>query len=185
MIEYTTSKTNQDLLQILELQKRNLPQNLTAEKKSLQGFVTVMHSFETLFKMNSIEKSIVAKDGDQVIGYLLAMTKASKDDIPILIPMFNEFDNILYRGKKIAEYNYLVVGQVCVDEAYRGQGILDECYTEYKEHFKNKYDFAITEIHTSNKRSIRAHQRIGFEIIHNYKDPDGDLWEVVLWDWRA
>lgn len=185
MIEYITAKSDTDILQILELQKNNLPQNLTQEQKTTQGFVTVIHSFDTLKKMNSIEQSIIAKKDSRVIGYLLAMTKASRNDIPILFPMFNVFDNVMYNNKKISAYQYIVVGQVCIDAAYRGQGILDNCYTVYRDNFKNKYDFAITEIHISNKRSIQAHKRIGFKLIHTYQDPNGDEWEVVLWDWGA
>lgn len=48
----------------------------------------------------------------------------------------------------------------------------------------HKYDFAITEIHKSNIRSIKAHARIGFELIHSYKDPNGDEWDIVIWDWK-
>ena len=97
MIVYTTAKTNEDILQILELQKSNLPQNLTDEQKATQGFVTVVHSFDTLKKMNTMEQSIIAKDDDRVIGYLLAMTRESKNDIPVLIPMFDIFDNVMYQ----------------------------------------------------------------------------------------
>ena len=185
MIVYTTAKTNEDIHGILELQKKNLPQNLTSEQKTTQGFVTVIHSFDTLKKMNDIEQSVIAKDDDRVIGYLLAMTRESRNDIPVLIPMFNVFDNVMFNNKKISEYKYIVVGQVCIAEGYRGQGILDNCYTEYKKRFKEKYDFAITEIHDTNKRSINAHKRIGFETIHHYQDPKGDEWDVVLWNWRT
>jgi len=184
MIVYTTAKTNEELLQVLELQKNNLPQNLTEEQKATQGFVTVIHSFETLQKMNSIEQSIIAKDNDLVIGYLLAMTRASKNDIPVLIPMFDAFDNVVYNDKKISAYKYIVVGQVCIAEGWRGQGILDNCYAEYRNHFRDKYDFAITEIHITNKRSVNAHKRIGFETVHIYRDPAGDEWEIVVWEWR-
>ena len=69
MIVYTTAKTDNDIRQIIELQKSNLPQNLTEEQKNSQGFVTVVHSFETLKKMNDAEASIIAKDGEKVIGY--------------------------------------------------------------------------------------------------------------------
>ena len=115
-----------------------MPQSLSQEQMDSQGFVTVVHSFETLKKMNDTEASIIAKDGDKVIGYLLAMTNASRDDIPILIPMFEAFDQVIFHDKKIASFNYLVVGQVCVAEGYRGKGILDDCYEAYKEHFKSK-----------------------------------------------
>ncbi len=184
MIIYTTAKTNEEILQILELQKNNLPQNLTDEQKATQGFVTVIHSFEILQKMNAIEESIIAKEDGHVIAYLLAMTTKSKDDVPVLIPMFNVFDNVRYNDRNISEYNYIVVGQVCVAKAWRGQGILDNCYAAYKRHFSSKYDFAITEILDTNKRSIQAHKRIGFHTVHSYPAAGGDQWKVVLWDWR-
>ncbi|SFD10049.1 hypothetical protein SAMN05518672_101473 [Chitinophaga sp. CF118] len=185
MIVYTTSKTDKDLLQILELQKKNLPASLTSEQISTQGFVTVSHSFDDLQKMNNIEESIIAKDDDHVIAYLLAMTAKSKLDIPVLVPMFEVFDNITFQNKKISDYQYIVVGQVCVAAGYRGIGILDSCYSEYKRHFENKYDFAITEISSRNLRSLNAHKRIGFDTIYEYAAPDGETWSIVLWNWRV
>jgi ribosomal protein S18 acetylase RimI-like enzyme len=183
MICFTTIKFDEEIYEVIALQKINLPQSLSQEQMDSQGFVTVVHSFTTLKKMNDTEASIIAKDDDKVIGYLLAMTNASRNDIPILIPMFGAFDDVVYHGKKIAAFHYIVVGQVCVAEGYRGIGILDNCYDTYKEHFKNKYDFAITEINKNNKRSIRAHARIGFELVHSYKDATGNEWDIVIWDW--
>ena len=183
MIYFTTAKSDDEIFQIIELQKNNLPQNLTAEQIASQGFVTVVHSFETLKKMNNTEASIIAKDGESVIGYLLAMTNESRNEFPVLIPMFNAFDEVVYYNKRISAYHYLVVGQVCIAYGYRGMGILDDCYAAYKNHFINKYDFAITEIHKNNNRSIKAHLRIGFELVHSYKDTNGDEWDIVIWDW--
>ncbi|MEP7230558.1 MAG: GNAT family N-acetyltransferase [Ginsengibacter sp.] len=185
MIVYKKVDSSEEIQQVLDLQKINLPQNLTEEEIKDQGFVTVIHSYDTLKKMNDIEQSIIAKNDDHVIGYLLAMTGKSKQDIPVLIPMFGVFDNIIYDNKKISSYEYLVVGQVCIAKEWRGQGILDDCYQSYKKHFSDKYDFAITEISTKNKRSVNAHLRIGFKIIYNYTDSNGIEWEIVLWDWRS
>ncbi|MDQ6903430.1 MAG: GNAT family N-acetyltransferase [Bacteroidota bacterium] len=183
-ITYTAVETDEEIQQILELQKRNLPQNLTPEQVSSQGFVTVIHSFDTLKKMNDTEASIIAKAGDRVIGYLLAMTTEAKADIPVLIPMFTEFDKVVYHHKKISGYNYIVVGQVCIADGWRGQGILDDCYKAYRKHFQSRYDFAITEILQTNKRSLKAHKRIGFESVHIYPDSKGNEWNIVLWDWQ-
>jgi Acetyltransferase (GNAT) family len=184
MITYTTSHSDKDLLDILELQKINLPNNLTGEEIQSQGFVTVLHSFEDLQKMNGIVQSIVAKENDKVIAYLLAMTQQSKSDIPILVPMFETFNKIDFLGKKISEYNYLVVGQVCVAREYRGKAVIDHCYAAYKNHFQDKYEFAITEILTKNLRSINAHKRIGFIEIHRYPAPGNEEWSIMMWDWR-
>lgn len=181
---FTTSQTDQDLLQILDLQKRNLAQSLTPEEIDQEGFVTVHHSFEGLKKMNGYEQSVIAKEGGMVVAYLLAMTQQSKYDIPILAPMFEVFNQVLYQGKKISEFNYLVVGQVCVAKEFRGKGVLDECYREYKRRFGKKYDFAITEIAQKNGRSMKAHERIGFKIIHQYRESNGVDWNIVVWDWN-
>jgi len=184
MIVYTTANSKNDLEGILKLQKANLALSLTKEEIQNQGFVTVDHSYDQLEKLNHQEKHIIAKDIEKVIGYLLAMTKRSRFDIPVLIPMFELFDTVSYNGKKISEYNYLVVGQVCIDKAYRGQGILDHCYAAYRQHYSTKYDFAITEIAGNNLRSLKAHKRIGFQEINIYVSPDKTEWVVVLWDWK-
>jgi ribosomal protein S18 acetylase RimI-like enzyme len=184
MIIYKTADTQNELEGILSLQKINLTERLTTDEVQSQGFVTVNHTYEQLKKLNDYEKHIIAKDGDKVIGYTLAMTQNSKSDIPILIPMFNLFNEVVYAGKKITDYTYIVVGQVCVAKEYRGQGIVDNCYAAYKKHYRTKYDFAITEIASTNVRSLNAHYRIGFKEIETYEDPDSTKWVIVLWDWK-
>ena len=184
MTNYTTATTINDLNGILALQKANLAQGLTLEEIQSQGFVTVNHSYDQLKKLNDCEKHIIAKDNDKIIGYLLAMTQQSKFDIPILVPMFDVFESILYEDKKVTNYNYIVVGQVCIDKEYRGQGILDACYYKYKKYYSAKYDFAITEIASTNLRSLNAHKRIGFKEIYSYLATDYTEWIVVLWDWK-
>lgn len=185
MITYTTAQTKADLEGILALQKANLTRNLSPEDIKSQGFVTIQHSYQQLAKLNEIEAHLIAKDGDRVIAYLLAMTAASKNDIAILDALFESFDKLEYRGKKISDYKYLVVGQVCVDKDYRGQGVLDACYAAYKQFFGQKYDFAITEIARHNIRSLRGHQRIGFKEIHTHQEEEENPteWVVVIWDW--
>lgn len=184
MITYTTASSDGDLQKILDLQKRNLYTALTEEYRKDQGFVTVSHRFQDLKKMNDAEQSIIAREGEKIVAYVLAMTQLSRNDIPVLVPMFEMFDEVQYLDKPVATYNYLVVGQVCVDETYRGKGIFDNSYTAYKNHFQHKYDFAITEIAARNSRSLYAHQRIGFKEIHRYIAPDGIEWIIVIWDWR-
>jgi L-amino acid N-acyltransferase YncA len=186
MTIYTTAESKSDLKGILSLQKENLAQGLTRDEIKSQGFVTVCHSYDQLKKMNDHENHVIAKDNDKVVAYVLAMTQHSRFDIPILLPMFEAFGAISYKGKKITDYNYLIVGQVCIDKAYRGQGLFDNCYAAYKKHFRQKYDFAITEIASTNLRSLNAHKRVGFQEVHSYMAPDSDKtqWIVVVWDWK-
>ena len=184
MITYTTSKTDTDFSEIIGLQKTNLLSQLTEKEMQEQGFVTVVHTLDDLKKMNNYEPNLILKDKNKTVGYLLAMTKNSRLDIPVLIPMFELFDKIYFMGKAISEYNFIVVGQVCIQKDYRGMGLLDKSYVAYKDYFKDKYDFAITEIATSNKRSINGHKRIGFREIHKYTDSKNIEWSIVIWNWK-
>jgi ribosomal protein S18 acetylase RimI-like enzyme len=183
VLTYTTASSEKDLLGIMALQQQNLAIHLQEPEINSQGFVTALHSLHDLQQMNDIEPHIICKENDKVVAYLLAMTCRSQFDIPVLVPMFELFKHISYSGKAIADYHYMVVGQACVDKAYRGQGILDECYRCYRKTFQEKYDFAITEIATRNQRSIKAHQRIGFKELHRYISPDNEEWSIVFWPW--
>ncbi len=184
MLKFVPITTDTDLKKILDLQACNLPQHISSEELASQGFVTVHHDYDTLKRMNDLEQGILLKDEQEVAGYILAMSKACRNDIPILISMFDIFDKVIYNGKSLNEYRYIVVGQVCIAKAYRGQGLLDQAYAAYRDLLAPKYDFAITEIATRNQRSLRAHHRIGFETIHEYASPDGEEWAIVVWDWQ-
>ncbi len=175
--------TVQELQGILDLQAENHLNNLSAEEKSIQGFVTVKHDFDQLLAMNQIAQHIIAKEGEEVVGYILAMTKASKNMIPVLVPMFDQFDELPYLGKMVSEFDYMVVGQVCVGKNHRGQGLFDRMYEAYRQEFKEKYEFAITEISLSNTRSMAAHNRVGFEVIHEFEDKT-QAWAIVCWNWK-
>ncbi len=181
---FTTSTTDKELAEIIALQKKNLPANLTVAEMQEQGFVTVVHSLDDLKKMNQFEQHLVIKDNYTVVGYLLAMTKKSEFDIPVLSPMFEVFDKVSYQNKLLAAYNFIVVGQVCIDKEYRGKGLLNESYQAYKKTFSSKYDFAITEIATANQRSLNAHKTVGFREVHQFTDINQIEWSIVLWDWR-
>jgi|SRR5690554_162018 len=184
MITYTTAKNEDELRGILALQKANLKKNLSEEEIKRDGFVTVDHTYELLNKLHDIAPHIIAKDKSEVVGYVLAMTKKSRFDIPIIFPMFEEFDNIVFKGKTVSDYNYMVVGQACIHKDYRGRGLVENCFRKYKETFADRYDFSITEIAMSNKRSLYAHRKVGYEVVHTYTDPEQNEWAIVIWDWN-
>jgi len=183
MISICLSDSTSELTGILSLQQDNLAQNITVDDKATQGFVTVRHSFDDIMKLHTIEPHVIAKESDKVVAYVLAMTQASRNDIPVLVPMFEQFNKVPYKGKLISEYNYIVIGQTCISKDHRGKGLFDLCYQKYADTFSGKYDFAITEISTSNFRSLKAHQRMGFEVIHRFED-EVEEWNIVLWDWK-
>jgi L-amino acid N-acyltransferase YncA len=184
MINFTLATTEQDLNDILELQQANLRENVSQHERESQGFVTVCHSFEQIQNLNKYEKHVIAKHQNKVIAYALAMTAASKVEIPILAPMFDVFDELEFESKKIADFEYILVGQVCVAKTFRSQGVFDDLYEKYAQFYRSKYDFAITEIASSNTRSRKAHARVGFKEIHAFTDSNLINWVIVIWDWK-
>jgi ribosomal protein S18 acetylase RimI-like enzyme len=181
-LSYQIAQTIEDFQGILNLQREN---HLSSLDSLEHGFVTVLHKIEDIQKMNGFAPHIIAKDGQKVAAYVLAMTVDSKDDVPVLIPMFEQFDQLDFKGKKVSGYHYLVVGQVCVGKDYRGLGVFDQLYQKYKEVHSKDFDFVITEIATNNVRSLKAHQRVGFQEIQRFTDPIPMEWSIVIWDWKS
>ncbi|MDX1919437.1 MAG: GNAT family N-acetyltransferase [Candidatus Caenarcaniphilales bacterium] len=182
-IQITTVQNDQEILEILELQKANLPVNLSKEEIESQGFVTVIHNYEQLKEMNGFEKSVIAKSEGKVVGYCMAMNKEMGESIEVLKPLFNLLNKLTYQDKPLQDFKAIYVGQACIAADFRGRGLLDKMYEKYKECFQNKYDLVLTEIALRNQRSLKAHQRIGFKIIHEYTAPNEEVWAVMVWDW--
>lgn len=181
-IEIGVAKSVHDLQQVLDLQARNHVSIVSDEVRNKEGFVTVKHTIELLTAMNNDAKQIIAHDGDQVVGYALVMLESFQKMIPVLVPMFNMFKEILYKGRPISTYSYYVMGQICVAEDYRGQGIVDKLYAKHRELYSKKFDCCLTEVSTSNGRSMKAHERVGFKTVHTFTDAT-DEWNILLWNW--
>jgi ribosomal protein S18 acetylase RimI-like enzyme len=179
MITYIPVSTDEHIRQILDLQQQNLAANLTDEQKHSQGFVSLVHTFDVLQRMNQQEPSIIALDANNIAGYCLAMTEDFKEEFPDLQPMYKEIA-LMQAQNKLPVKPYITIGQVCVAGAYRGQGVFDSLYEAFKKQFSQRYTFAVTEISARNQRSLQAHKRVGFTIIHTH--PGGE-WLTVLWDW--
>lgn len=188
MLSATTVSTTEELQQILDLQKKYLASSVSKEEMQSQGFVTVQHTLDLLEKMHSLAPSIIIKDDDKVVAYALVMLRECSKLVPELLPMFDIFDRLPYQregsaAKPLTAYSFYVMGQICVEKEYRGQGLFDMLYQKHKEIYQSKFDFIITEVATRNTRSMRAHERVGFKTIHTYTD-ELDHWAVVLWDFH-
>ena len=171
-----------ELLQILQLQQLYLKGYNPSTEEKEQGFVTVHHSFEILEQMHLLSPSVIVKDDDKVVGYALTMVNECRNLIPVLVPMFKMFDKIVYNQKLLIEYNFYVMGQIGIHKDYRGKGLVDMLYQQHKKTYSKQFDFIVTEISTSNGRSMRAHEKSGFKTVHQFTDAE-DEWNIVLWDW--
>lgn len=173
-IQFTVVTFREELLQILELQKKNLAISITNEEKHQEGFVTVEHTYDLLKKMNDAQPHIIAKDDKKVVGYALSMTKEFANHIPILTPLFHKLDSLIPETQ-----NYSVMGQICIDKSYRRMGIFRGLYNQMKNELMPAYSLLLTEVATENLRSLKAHQGIGFSIIETYLSDTE--WNILEW----
>jgi hypothetical protein len=180
-LHFTTAQTDDDLRQILDLQTHNHKSTVSEEVKREQGFLTVRHSWEQIALLHHTTPQIIAKDGDKIAAYALAMLPALGDSIPDLQPMFTLFTQIPWQGGTLSDSTYYVMGQICVGEAYRGRGTFDGLYQKHRELYSPDFDLLITEVSTNNTRSMRAHERVGFRTIHTHQD-HVDNWNVLVWE---
>jgi hypothetical protein len=169
--------------QVLALQQRNLRRSLSPQAQARDGFVYVEHRPEQLAQMAAALPQAVALHGDQVVGYCLCMAPSMRAAIPALAPMFDQFDRMRYRGRVLAEWDYVVGGQVCVDAGYRGRGLVGDLYRTLRRRLPGAPELCVTEIAVRNEISRRAHYRIGFEAVERYCDHE-EHWEVVAWAWQ-
>jgi hypothetical protein len=181
----TTVKNDDDVRGILALQQKNLKKNLSPEQIQSQGFLTVEHKFSVLKAMNDAQPSVIVKDGDTVVAYCLAMFPQFRNDVPELIALFDTIDDIDYDGQTLKDFKYVVMGQVCVGEGYRGMGFFDGMYQKLREELSAKFELCVTDISTNNTRSLKAHARVGFIPVKDFHDATLDeVWRVVVWNWR-
>ena len=72
-ITYHRASTDKELLEILDIQKKNLKVALSENDKKSEGFVSVDHTFEVLKRMNLACPHVIAKSDEKVVGYALCM----------------------------------------------------------------------------------------------------------------
>ena len=179
MITYTTAKTDTDLKEILALQQKNLTKSLSGNEATREGFVTVEHDLRVLRLMNVPYPHILAKAKGKVVGYALTMLKETQIEVPILKPLFDSINEVIFEGVHLAKANYLVMGQICIDKAFRQMGIFKNLYRNYAAQFAPHFDYVITEVSARNNRSLNAHLAAGFEIIHTHEE-EGQKW-IMIW----
>lgn len=175
-MEYKQAQTKQELLQILQLQAKNLRRVLASEVVEKEGFVTVEHDLELLASMNDRCGHIIALEDDELAGYALCMHPEFRNKIPVIEAMFEKIDTYYPDPGR-----YMVMGQVCVAPAFRGKGIFRGLYEHMRTCLYPKYRQIITEVDSRNQRSLNAHLGIGFRELEVYQS-NGRTWHLIALD---
>lgn len=174
-ITYKLTLELDHLTQIIDLQKANHKSAVPDHQKASEGFVTVQHDISLLERIGGDLGHTVALCQDKVVGYALTMLKEYNAEIEILEPMFDVINSSSYKGIDLSTTDYVSMGQICVDQSYRGRGIFRGLYDHMSKALKGKYTHIITEVDPANIRSCNAHQKVGFDVLHAT-----DEWEIII-----
>lgn len=187
--EIRGATSDDDLRQILALQRANLPGTLDPDERRAQGFVTLEHTLPLLREMNDPWPHVIAtlrgwEGHDEIVAYALVMQHTFRGRLPVLDPMFERLDRLDYGGRPLAAYRSYIMGQICVALAHRGRGLVERLYDEHRARMSPHFDLMITEIDRANPRSVRAHEKAGFEVLHEFRSDAGNEWLIVVLDLR-
>jgi GNAT superfamily N-acetyltransferase len=174
------AESDADLRGILSLQAANHRDVVASGERASQGFVSLRHDFALLREMNAAWGHVVAvtPGAEQVVGYALTMEERFRHRLPLLEPMFERIERLSWRGRPVREWRWYVMGQVCVAKEHRGQGLVEAMYAEQRRLTAAGFDLVVTEISRLNPRSLRAHERAGWDVLDVYTDA-GEEWVVV------
>lgn len=182
-VEVTRVSNPSEIIGIRDLQALNLKQNITADEAIEQGFLTAAYTIEYLEEMNAASPSIIAKDGEKIVGYALVATKDIRKGHDLIEGLFDAIDACEYNGKLLRDVKYVVVGQLCVAKEYRGQDLVQKLYGHFRDCLSNEFTYLVTDVAKANVRSLKAHKKRGFQVINELMY-GGFGWDIVLWDWK-
>jgi GNAT superfamily N-acetyltransferase len=134
--------TEADLDGILALQERNLPER--------GGALSARLPRAQLESMLRDLPLIVARRGGEVVGYLLAASKPTVAEIPVIRSMLSAY------GGAADAYVY---GPIVVDADERGRGVARRLFEALKARLPGRE--GILFIRADNAPSLRAHEKMG------------------------
>lgn len=157
--------THDDIAGVKQLLERHHVKNLNSDQRE-NGFVTTDMTEQQLQDLSDRENGVtIAYDEKEkkVVGLLLG---ASWDFLKPW-PMFDYMAGILkdysFNGEVLSAETSYQYGPVCIDVAYRSQGIGEKLLAHQREVFASRYKHTVTFVNVLNPRSYAFHRRNNFE----------------------
>jgi ribosomal protein S18 acetylase RimI-like enzyme len=161
--------TTSDIPQVLALQETYLLANTKEEDKE-QGFVSTPFSAEQLQEVIDFGGFYVAEnESKKVIAYLVVCSWDFFTQWPTFKYMASRFPQLTFDGKPVSTENSFEYGPICIDKAYRNQGIAEKLFTFMCKDIKRRYPIGVTFINKLNHRSFNAHtNKLGLKVIDEF-----------------
>jgi len=165
----TRLATHKDIPGILSLQDKYLFRNLSKDERKA-GFVTTPFTTAQIEEILKQDGLFIALNNDIIIAYVFAGSWKYFEQWEIFNFMVSRFPQLSFRGKEITTDNSFQYGPICIDQEYRGQGIINQIFETMRLVFKEKYPISFTFINKVNTISEKAHtKKLGWEIIDEFQ----------------
>lgn len=159
-----------DIDGVLRLQERYLFRNLNETERE-QGFVTTpftVSQIEDIILQNGL--FIAIDEHNSIVAYAFAGPWTYFKQWEIFNVMIARFPELSFNSQAITLENSFQYGPVCIDENYRGKGILNLIFEAMRIAFVKSFPISITFINSANVISEKAHTRkLGWEIIDHFE----------------
>ena len=166
----TRVATVSDIVQILTLQEKYLYRNLS-ETERKEGFVTTRFTTPQLVEIIKETGLFVAEnEAEEIIAYAFGGSWKYFEQWEIFNFMVSRFPSLNFHGREITTSNSFQYGPVCIDQKYRGKGVLNQIFEEMRIELAKKHPISITFINKINIISEIAHtKKLGWEIIDTFE----------------
>ena len=151
------------------------------EKELSQGFLMIEFTREQLYKINGELGIYAAIKGNEVIGYLMALSVGFAIGSPLIAHMFTRLKEFTFDKVPLSFCKLFVYGPVCIDRQYRGQKILDELFKVMLKTLQGLYDAGVAFVSKSNPRSFNAHTiKLGMQISDEFEFNGQNYWTLIF-----
>ncbi len=166
---------------ILQLQEKYHVSNLTEAEKQTKGFVTMKVTHEQFVHLTSKGGVFIAvANSGALAAYALTSDWAYYNQWAIIQQMASVLHDFSLENSAITTENSFQYGPVCIDEVFRGQGVLGQLFTAIQAIYAPHYAFAITFINKQNERSLRAHEKkTPLSIVGEFSFSDNLYWALA------
>ena len=158
-----------DIDGVLALQELYLVANLSEEEK-VSGFVTTPFTIPQLTEVIQKEELFLAKDSNEIIGYIFAGSWDFFKQWPIFEYMTILLPELAFLDFEFTLTNSFQYGPICIHKDYRGKGLIIPLFEFMRIQMLQKYPLSLTFINKINIPSAKAHtEKLNWTIISEFQ----------------
>jgi predicted GNAT superfamily acetyltransferase len=146
----------QDYSAILRLQSANFIGNLSMEERQ-EGFLSDEFTFRQVAEMAEDLGTTIASVNGELVAFLCACRNEFNHGSPVIAKMLESYDRVEFEGKALSSHHSYIYGPVCIDRAYRRQGLLRGLYKKQKQELAGRFEVGVAFVSRTNPHSLKAH----------------------------